>query len=127
MTSFLSDAWFDKVAELTAAAGDLNLPPALAGIVLNMVVTGTESGNVEMAINGGKLEKGLNPAATTKLTLDIPVLKKVFLEFDMNAAMQAFMSGQIKAEGDMTKLMALQTARPSAEQKALFQQVLAIA
>jgi putative sterol carrier protein len=45
----------------------------------------------------------------------------------MNAAMQAFMSGQIKAEGDMTKLMALQTARPSAEQKALFQQVLAIA
>ena len=49
-----------------------------------------------MAINGGKLEKGLNPAASTKLTLDIPVLKKVFLEFDMNAAMQAFMSGQIK-------------------------------
>ena len=23
MTAFLSDAWFDKVAELTAAAGDL--------------------------------------------------------------------------------------------------------
>ena len=68
MSSFLSDAWFDKVVELTAAAGDLNLPPALAGIVLNMVVTGTENGNVEMAINGGKLEKGLNPSASTKLT-----------------------------------------------------------
>ena len=35
--------------------------------------------------------------------------QKVFLEFD-SAAMQAFMSGQIKAEGDMTKLMTLQTA-----------------
>ena len=44
----------------------------------------------------------------------------------MGAAMQAFMSGQIKAEGDMTKLMVLQTARTSAEQKALFAQVLAI-
>lgn len=126
MTAFLSDAWFAQVAELTAAAGDLNLPPALASIVLNMVVTGTENGNVEMAINGGKLEKGLNPSASTKLTLNSDVLKKVFLEFDMSAAMQAFMSGQIKAEGDMTKLMALQTARPSAEQKALFAKVLAI-
>ena len=37
----------------------------------------------------------------------------------MNAAMQP--SGQIKAQGDMTKLMALQTS-PSAEQKALFAQ-----
>ena len=126
MSSFLSDAWFDKVVELTAAAGDLNLPPALAGIVLNMVVTGTENGNVEMAINGGKLEKGLNASATTKLTMNADVLKKVFLEFDMSAAMQAFMSGQIKAEGDMTKLITLQTARPSAEQKALFAHGLAI-
>ena len=64
--------------------------------------------------------------ASTTLTMPGDVLRKVFLEFDMNAAMQAFMSGQIKAAGDMTKLMALQTARPSAEQKALFQQVLAI-
>jgi putative sterol carrier protein len=79
-----------------------------------------------MAINGGKLEKGLNASASTKLTMNADVLKKVFLEFDMSAAMQAFMSGQIKAEGDMTKLMTLQTARPSAEQKALFAQVLAI-
>ena len=126
MTAFLSDAWFDKVAELTASAGDLNTPATLANIVLNITVTGTEQGNVDLAINGGKLEKGHNASASTTLTMPGDVLRKVFLEFDMNAAMQAFMSGQIKAEGDMTKLMALQTARPSAEQKALFAQVLAI-
>ncbi len=126
MTAFLSDAWFDKVAELTAAAGDLNTPATLANIVLNITVTGTEQGNVDLAINGGKLEKGHNASASTTLTMPGDVLRKVFLEFDMNAAMQAFMSGQIKAAGDMTKLMALQTARPSAEQKVLFQQVLAI-
>ena len=81
---------------------------------------------VDLAINGGKLEKGHNAGATTTLTMPGDVMRKVFLEFDMNAAMQAFMSGQIKAQGDMTKLMALQTARPSAEQKALFAQVVAI-
>ena len=126
MTAFLSDAWFDKVAELTAAAGDLNTPATLANIIMNITVTGTEQGNVDLAINGGKLEKGHNAVASTTLTMPGDVLRKVFLEFDMNAAMQAFMSGQIKAAGDMTKLMALQTARPSSEQKALFQQVLAI-
>ena len=126
MTAFLSDAWFDKVAELTAAAGDLNTPATLANIIMNITVTGTEQGNVDLAINGGKLEKGHNAGASTTLTMPGDVLRKVFLEFDMNAAMQAFMSGQIKAAGDMTKLMAMQTARPSSEQKALFQQVLAI-
>ena len=69
MTAFLSDAWFDKVAELTAAAGDLNTPATLANIVLNITVTGTEQGNVDLAINGGKLEKGHNANASTTLTM----------------------------------------------------------
>jgi putative sterol carrier protein len=30
--------------------------------------------------------------------------------------MQAFMQGQIKVEGDMSKLMAMQTIQPSAEE-----------
>ena len=32
----------------------------------------------------------------------------MFIEGNQQAAMQAFMSGQIKVEGDMTKLMAMQ-------------------
>ncbi len=40
--------------------------------------------------------------------------------------MQGFMSGQIRVEGDMSKLMAMQSARPSEEQKALIKQILAI-
>jgi putative sterol carrier protein len=37
--------------------------------------------------------------------------------------MQGFMSGQIRIEGDMSKLMALQTAQPSADQVALMKQI----
>jgi putative sterol carrier protein len=38
----------------------------------------------------------------------------MFVQGDQAAAMQAFMSGQIKVEGDMTKLMAMQSQQPAA-------------
>lgn len=56
--------------------------------------------------------------------MDAETLRKVFLEFDMAAAMQAFMTGKIKVQGDMSQLMALQTAKPSQKQKTLFKKVL---
>lgn len=126
MTAFLSDEWFAKVAELTAAAGNLNVPPVLAGLALNVTATGLPQGNVDLALNGGNFEKGHAAGAATKLTLPADLLRKIFLEGDAAAGMQGFMSGQIKVEGDMSKLMALQTARPSAEQKELFKKVLAL-
>lgn len=124
MAAFLSDEWFAKVAELTAAAGNLNVPPALASLALNVTVTGAN--NVDLCLNGGNFEKGHNPSAPTKLTMPGDLLRKIFLEGDQAAGMQGFMSGQIKVEGDMSKLMAMQTARPSDEQKALIKQILAI-
>ena len=66
----------------------------------------------------------LSDNAKTTLNMDGETLRKVFLEFDMAAAMQAFMTGKIKVQGDMSQLMALQTAKPSQEQKDLFKKVL---
>ena len=40
----------------------------------------------------------------------------MFLEGNQQAAMQAFMGGQIKVEGDMTKLMAMQGGAGGADQ-----------
>lgn len=126
MAAFLSDEWFAKVAELTAAAGNLNIPSTLANLALNVTVSGAPSGNVDLSLNGGNFEKGHNAAAGTKLILPADLLRKIFLEGDQAAGMQGFMSGQIKVEGDMSKLMALQSARPSEEQKALFKKILEI-
>ena len=123
MPAFLTDEWFETVEQLTSAVGDLNLPPVLANLAINLVVT-DQSGNTELALDGGKIVKGLSANAKTTLNMDAETLRKVFLEFDMAAAMQAFMTGKIKVQGDMTQLMALQTAKPSQEQKTLFKQVL---
>ena len=123
MPAFLTDDWFTTVEKLTAEAGDLNLPAPLANLALNLVVAGAE-GNTELALDAGKIQKGLSANAKTTLNMDGETLRKVFLEFDMGAAMQAFMTGKIKVQGDMSQLMALQTARPSQEQKDLFKKVL---
>ena len=123
MPTFLTDDWFSNVENLTAQAGDLNLPPALANLAINLVVTDSQ-GNTELSLDGGAIKKGLSPNAKTTLNMEGETLRKVFLEFDMAAAMQAFMTGKIKVQGDMSQLMALQTAKPSQEQKDLFKEVL---
>ena len=123
MAAFLTDDWFATVEQLTAAAGDLNLPPALANLAINLVVNDA-AGNSDLSLDAGKIQKGLSSNAKTTLNMDGETLRKVFLEFDMAAAMQAFMTGKIKVQGDMSQLMALQTAKPSQEQKDLFKKVL---
>jgi len=124
MAAFLSQEWFTKVADLTAAAGDLNVPAGLASLLLNVTVNDAPEGKVDLALNGGKFELGHNAAAGTKLILSAELLRRIFLEGDAGAGMQGFMTGQLKVEGDMSKIMAMQSARPSEPMKALFKQIL---
>ncbi len=124
MAQFLSNEWFDTVDQLTTAAGDLEVPPALASTALNLSVSDAANGPVDLSLANGRLQRGKADGAKTTVNLDAETLRKVFLEFDTAAAMQAFMSGKIKVDGDMSQLMALQTARPSQKQKDLFKQIL---
>lgn len=125
MAVFLSNDWFDQVKTMTDEAGDLNMSPAMSNMTLNLSVSGGPDGDTQASIVNGKLQKGHTDGAKTTLKLDADTLRKVFLESDMNAAMQAFMSGKLKVEGDMSQVMSLQNAKPSAEQTALFQKILA--
>ncbi len=51
----------------------------------------------------------------------------MIIEEDQAAAMQAFMSGQIQVEGDMSKLMAMQAGGPPSDaQKKLAEQIRAM-
>ncbi len=120
---FLSDEWFAKVDELRAAAGDIETPAALAGLVINITVTGGPSGDKEMALVGGMLEAGHHGDAATTMFLPADLAKRIFVDGDQSAGMQGFMTGQIRIEGDMSKLMALQTAQPTPSQLALAQQI----
>ena len=116
---FLSDEWFSKVKELRAAAGNVDAPAALAGLVINITVTGSAGGDRKMALAGGMIEEGHQSGAPTTMTLPADLAKRIFIDGDQSAGMQGFMSGQIRIEGDMSKLMALQTAQPSSAQSKL--------
>lgn len=123
---FLSAEWFDKVNELKSAAGDLQVPAAMSDLVINITVTGTDFGDVDITLAAGMIEKGHNASAPTKMTLPVDLAHRLFIENDQSAGMQGFMSGQIKIEGDMSKLMAMQTIQPSAAQKDLQKQILEV-
>ena len=125
MAVFLTDEWFNEVDRLTAEAGDLNLPPALANPKINLKITNTANGDVNAALENGVLKKGETDATTT-INIDQETLKAIALKGDMNEAMNAFMSGKIRIDGDMGQVMALQTAKPSVEQKDLFKKIYAM-
>ena len=119
---FLSDEWFAEVEKLR----EENPVPAATGpgadIKLNITVTGAPGGDKEIHMDAGDFGQG-HVEAPTKMTVPYEVAKKVFIEQDQQAGMQAFMQGQIKVEGDMSKIMAMQTAQPSAEQQALMKKI----
>jgi hypothetical protein len=121
--AFLSDDWFTAVEGLRADAPEP--PAAMKDLVVNVVVQGGPDGDREVNLSGGQFGLGLVESAPTKLSVPYDVAKAIFIEGNPQAAMQAFMSGQIKIEGDMTKIMAMQSAgaSPTPEQQA-FQQKL---
>jgi len=101
---FLSDEWFAKVKEIRDSAGDVEAPAALADLVINITVK-TDDGEKHMAMAGGMIEEGHHDDAPTTLILPADLAKRIFIE------------------GDMSKLMALQSAQPTDEQKQLMKQI----
>lgn len=114
--TFLTDAWFAEVDKIRAELGDPEPSSATKDLVLNITVTGGPMGDVDVHNQAGEFGEGHLDDAPTKLTVPYDVAKAIIVEGDQAMAMQAFMSGQVKVEGDMTKVMALQTAQPTAEQ-----------
>lgn len=122
MAVFLTNEWFEQVEQFGNEAGELNLSPALANMIVNLKVN-DEGQDIEANYANGLLNRGLNADATTTLLLDRDTLQSIITDFDTNEIMGAFMGGKIRVEGDMSQLMALQTARPSTEQKELFKRI----
>ncbi|WP_294035702.1 SCP2 sterol-binding domain-containing protein [uncultured Moraxella sp.] len=124
MAKFLSQAWFDEVAKLNEQAGDLHLPPNLDSILMNAKILGDET--IELHLKQGKIAQGLADGAASTVSIDAETLGQIIDSGDINIAIEAFMMGKIRVDGDMTQVMALQSAKPSQEQKALFKQIKAV-
>ena len=61
------------------------------------------------------MEFGHLDDADATVTTDYATAKAIFVDQDQAAGMQAFMTGKITVQGDMMKLMALQTVVPRDE------------
>jgi hypothetical protein len=123
---FLSKDWFAEVDKITAEIAP-PIPPAIKDLVINFRVKGGPEGDIEARMDGGRLLPGFGPNAPATVNLPFDVARKMMVENDQNAAMQAFMTGQIQVEGDMTRLMAMQAAGPpSPESQQLAERVRAI-
>ena len=115
---FLSDEWLAAAKEIRESSGASSATPHK--VRMNQIITEVPFGegtiNAHMDTSGGELKMDIghleNPDLT--VTLDYATAKAILVEGNPQAGMQAFMAGKIKVQGDMTKLMAMQSAPPDA-------------
>lgn len=107
---FLSDEWLDTLIALNDEYSD-KVPPPIVKMRLNQNVTGVPFGEGTVAMHTDTTEgrpivgRGHldNPEVT--ITTDYETARALVVDGDQAAVMQAFMSGKIKVDGDMTKIM----------------------
>ena len=108
---FLSDEWIAAAKEIRE---QYSAPPVPHAVKMNFIVTdvpfGDGSVDAHMDTTSGHLEldTGHVDAADVTATLDYDTARAMMVDNNPQAAMQAFMAGKIKLQGDMTKAMALQ-------------------
>jgi putative sterol carrier protein len=113
---FLSDEWVAAARKIREEAGG----SASAGqpVKMNLVITEVPFGDgdidAHMDTTSGELQldTGHLEGEDLTVTVDYATAKAIFVDGNPQAGMQAFMAGKIKVQGDMTKMMAMQTAQP---------------
>jgi len=121
---FLSDDWLTAAKAIREEAGDIG-PPGGEDIKLNVTVVEGPMGDTEIHLANGVFDRGHVDDAPTKATVPYDVARALFVDGNPQAAMQAFMNGQLRIEGDISKIMAVQGAAmsPSPEQQQLQQKL----
>ena len=118
MAEFATDEWFEKVAELTKAAGELQVPKSMANVIVNLKIPG-ESGEVELCLKGGIIEKGRLGTAHVTMAMPAQYAYAILVKGDWSVGMKGWMKRKIKISGDLRKLMPLQMYKPSSAQEQL--------
>lgn len=117
---FLSEEWMDAARAIREQYAD-QVPEVTTVIKINQVVTDVPFGEGEVksyldtSSGSVTMELGELDDADATVTTDYATAKALFVDQDQTVAMQAFMNGQIKVQGDMMKMMAMQTAIPENE------------
>jgi putative sterol carrier protein len=107
---FLSDEWIEEVRKVREEYRG-RAEPTVDAVRMNQLVTDVPFGQgvieAHLDTSSGELEMDLGhlESPDVTLTLDYASARDIFVNQDRDAAMQAFMAGKIKVQGDMTKLL----------------------
>ena len=114
---FLSEEWMTAAKAIREKyAANAAKPTAI--IRMNQVITdvpfgdGTVKSFLDTSSGEVVMELGELEVADVTVTTDYQTARAVFVDQDQAASMQAFMAGKIKVQGDMMKMMAMQTGMP---------------
>jgi putative sterol carrier protein len=114
--AFLSPEWTAEARKIQKEFEGKGSPPA-ASMRMNLVITEVpfeddKAIEAHMDTSSGqlKLDLGHLEDPEVKVTLDYATAKAILVDGNPQVGMQAFMAGKIKVEGDMSKLLALQSA-----------------
>jgi putative sterol carrier protein len=117
---FLSEGWITAARGIREKYQD-EAPMITVTVKVNQVITEVPFGDgvvksyVDTSSGEVVMELGELPDADATVTTDYETARKIFVEQDQQAAMQAFMSGKIKVVGDIMKVMGMQTAVPQTD------------
>jgi len=108
---FLSDEWFTEARRIVD--GRAVEIPSEARLSMNLVVTDCPTGSnplLHIGTDNGSADWGPGhlDAADLTLTTDFTTAREIFVSGNPQVAMQAFMEGKVKLQGDLTRLMAAQ-------------------
>ena len=120
MYTFLSDEWMQATHEIRARYEE-QLPQVPVSVRINQVITdvpfgdGTINAYIDTSSGAFVFDLGELDEPDAVMMTDYETARALIVDRDPAIAMQSFMAGKIRVQGDMMKLMALQTAVPANE------------
>jgi putative sterol carrier protein len=128
---FLSDEWLQEAQAIREKYAGEGMSIGHQ-VKMNQVITGAPfgDGDIELSMDTTSghvvLEKGHLDDADLTVTTDYETARKIFVDQDPQAGMQAFMAGKIKVQGDMMKLMQMQAVAPDETTRKVADEIKAI-
>jgi putative sterol carrier protein len=116
--AFLSEDWMTAARSIREKYAD-QVPEVIASIKINLSIIEVPFGDGQVdayfdtSTGALQLELGALDEPDATVSTDYATAQALFVEQDQTVAIQAFMSGKIKVQGDMMKMMAMQTAIPA--------------
>jgi putative sterol carrier protein len=112
---FLSDEWVEAARKIRAEFKG-KAPEIPVSVRMNQIIqdvpfgSGTINAHVDTSSGELEMETGHLESPDLTITIGYDTAKAILIDGDAQAAMQAFLGGRIKVDGDITKMLALQSA-----------------